>query len=160
MRGTETILENREYKKTKFEGTEEQANLFQRNKETCTPPPTERASHITEATDYHQSNGIQYYSKFAIVIQAMMFKQMLVHKLFVVRSDASRFTATIYYSLFGGNFVKIGHKCHLINSNTIFVFMNVYCILVTLPCGILGQVWYLIVSFPDLCRLSYFQATV
>ena len=32
----------------------------------------------------------------------------------------------------------------------IFVFMNVYCILRTFPCGILGQVWYLIVSFPDL----------
>ena len=26
---------------------------------------------------------------------------------------------------------------------------------VTYPCGILGQVWYLIVSLPDLCRLSY-----
>ena len=26
----------------------------------------------------------------------------------------------------------------------------------TFPCGILGQAWYLIVSFPDLCRLSYF----
>ena len=25
------------------------------------------------------------------------------------------------------------------------------------PCGILGQVWFLIVSFPDLCRLSYFH---
>ena len=24
------------------------------------------------------------------------------------------------------------------------------------PCGVLGQVWYLIVSFPDLCHLSYF----
>ena len=24
-----------------------------------------------------------------------------------------------------------------------------YCIFVTSPCGILGQVWYLIVSFPD-----------
>ena len=47
LRGTETILGNREYKKTKFEGTEEQANLFQRNKEICTPPPPERASHIT-----------------------------------------------------------------------------------------------------------------
>ena len=32
----------------------------------------------------------------------------------------------------------------------------VYCIFVTFPCGILGQVWYLIVSFPDLCLLSYF----
>ena len=27
---------------------------------------------------------------------------------------------------------------------------DVYCIFVTFPCGILGQVWYLIVSFPDL----------
>ena len=33
---------------------------------------------------------------------------------------------------------------------------DVYCIFVTLPCGIPGQVWYLIVSFPDLCRLPYF----
>ena len=32
----------------------------------------------------------------------------------------------------------------------------VYCIFVTFPCGILGQVWYQIVSFPDLCLLSYF----
>ena len=31
------------------------------------------------------------------------------------------------------------------------------CIFVTFPCGILGQVWYLIASFPDLCRLSYFN---
>ena len=28
---------------------------------------------------------------------------------------------------------------------------------VTHPCGILGQVWYLIVSFPDLCHISYFK---
>ena len=28
---------------------------------------------------------------------------------------------------------------------------------VTFPCGILGQVLYLIVSFPDLCCLSYFN---
>ena len=32
---------------------------------------------------------------------------------------------------------------------------DVYCVFVTFPFGILGQVWYLIVSFPDLCRLSY-----
>ena len=37
LRGAEAILGNREYKKTNFEGTEEQANLFKRNKETCTP---------------------------------------------------------------------------------------------------------------------------
>ena len=37
----------------------------------------------------------------------------------------------------------------------LFVLFN--CIFVTFPCGILGQVWYLIVSIPDLCRLSYFD---
>ena len=33
---------------------------------------------------------------------------------------------------------------------------DVKCIFVTFPCGILGQLWYLIVSFHDLCLLSYF----
>ena len=33
---------------------------------------------------------------------------------------------------------------------------DVYCIFVTFPFVILGQVWYLVVSFPDLCRLSFF----
>ena len=33
---------------------------------------------------------------------------------------------------------------------------DVYCIFVTFQCGIWGQVRYLIVSFPDLCHLSYF----
>ena len=36
---------------------------------------------------------------------------------------------------------------------------DVYCIFVTFPCGILGQVWYLIVLFPDLCHLSYFKCS-
>ena len=31
----------------------------------------------------------------------------------------------------------------------LFVILN--CVFVTLPCGVLGQVWYLIVSIPDLC---------
>ena len=31
----------------------------------------------------------------------------------------------------------------------------VYCSFVTFPCGNLDQVWYLIVSFPDLCLLSF-----
>ena len=36
----------------------------------------------------------------------------------------------------------------------LFVMSN--CDFVTFPCGFLGQVWYLIVFIPDLCRLSYF----
>ena len=31
------------------------------------------------------------------------------------------------------------------------------CDFVTFPCGILGQVWYLIVLIPDPCLLSYLQ---
>ena len=37
----------------------------------------------------------------------------------------------------------------------LFVILN--CVFVTFPCGVLGQVWYLIVLFPDLCGLSYFH---
>ena len=38
----------------------------------------------------------------------------------------------------------------------------VVCIVcfVTFPCGILGQAWCLIVSIPDLCRLSYFDIII
>ena len=37
---------------------------------------------------------------------------------------------------------------------------DIYCFFVTFPRGILGQVWYLIVSFPELCRLSYFSLCI
>ena len=36
------------------------------------------------------------------------------------------------------------------------VVCGVYCEFVTFPFIILGQVWYLIVSTPDLCTLTYF----
>ena len=36
-----------------------------------------------------------------------------------------------------------------------FVVLN--CVVVSFPFGILGQVWYLILSIPDLCPLSYFH---
>ena len=34
----------------------------------------------------------------------------------------------------------------------------VFLCFVTFPCSVLGQVWYLIVSIPDLCLLTYFVA--
>ena len=37
----------------------------------------------------------------------------------------------------------------------LFVMFN--CVFVTFPYGILGQVWYLMVSIPDHCHLSYFE---
>ena len=36
-------------------------------------------------------------------------------------------------------------------------FVKFNCVFVTNSCGILGLVWNLIVSIPDLCRLSYFH---
>ena len=36
-------------------------------------------------------------------------------------------------------------------------FVMFKCVFVTFPCGILGQVWYLIVSIPDHCLLSHFE---
>ena len=41
-----------------------------------------------------------------------------------------------------------------LTSLLLFVMFN--CVFVTFPCGILGQVWYFIISIPDLCCLSYF----
>ena len=40
----------------------------------------------------------------------------------------------------------------------LFVMFN--CVIANFPCGILGQVWYLIVSIPDLCHLFYYKSKV
>ena len=51
--------------------------------------------------------------------------------------------------------------CHLLGKGwPLGSCRDVYCVFVTFPCGILNQVWYLIVSFPDLCRLSYFNTSL
>ena len=40
------------------------------------------------------------------------------------------------------------------------LFVMFYCVFVTFPSGILGLVWCLIVSIPDLCRISSYFVTV
>ena len=35
--------------------------------------------------------------------------------------------------------------------------LNCNCVFVTFPCGILGQVWYLLVLIPDISHLSDFK---
>ena len=37
--------------------------------------------------------------------------------------------------------------------------MGYFGIFVNFPFGVLGQVWYLIVSIPDICLLTYFNAS-
>ena len=44
-----------------------------------------------------------------------------------------------------------------IRADLLAVVCDVYCDFVTFPFGIPGEVWYLIVSTPDLCCLSYFN---
>ena len=39
------------------------------------------------------------------------------------------------------------------------LFVMFFCDFVTFPFGILGQVWYLIVSIPDPCCLSYLECS-
>ena len=36
------------------------------------------------------------------------------------------------------------------------VYVKFSCVFLTFSCGVLGQVWYLIVSIPDLSILTYF----
>ena len=45
--------------------------------------------------------------------------------------------------------------CGLLTSWLSFVMFN--CVFVTFPCGILSQMWNLIVSIPVLCQLSNFH---
>ena len=40
------------------------------------------------------------------------------------------------------------------------LYVMFYCVFVTFPCGVLDQVWYLIVSIPDLRLLTYFNCFV
>ena len=37
------------------------------------------------------------------------------------------------------------------------LFVTFSCAFLTFPYGVLGQVWYLIVSIPDICLLPYFD---
>ena len=43
---------------------------------------------------------------------------------------------------------------------TTWLLFVVYTVSLSLSHGILGQVWYLIVSFPDLCTLTYFVLSI
>ena len=64
---------------------------------------------------------------------------------------------------FCGSFVLLScfrasvHCCLM--ATCLALVCDVYCVFVIFPCGIRGQVWYLIVSFPDLFHLSYFNKT-
>ena len=58
---------------------------------------------------------------------------------------------------------KLKHMCRIycMNKNAsiflcLFYFKYILCTVCHFPIGILGQVWYLIISIPDLSTLTYF----
>ena len=65
---------------------------------------------------------------------------------------------------FCGSFAFIVYCCLLVTcwerAGLLAFVGDVYCTFVTLLCGILGHVWFLVVSIPDLGLLSYFDYSV
>ena len=53
--------------------------------------------------------------------------------------------------------LEVGLVTCLERADLLALVGDVYCIFVTFPCGVLGRVCCLIVPFPDLCDLSYFD---
>ena len=47
-----------------------------------------------------------------------------------------------------------GKRAYLLVLLNVMFFL---CFFVIFPCGVLGQVWFLIVSIPDLCFLPYIK---
>ena len=41
-----------------------------------------------------------------------------------------------------------------------FLCVMIYCVFVAFLYGVLGQVWYLILSIPDICPLTYFRCLI
>ena len=75
---------------------------------------------------------------------------VILQSTFVLALDESFIKVQVFYDL---TCCLVVTFCEGLTSWLSFVMFN--CVFVTFPCGILGQVWYLIVSIPDLCHLSY-----
>ena len=89
----------------------------------------------------------------SIGIEYIMFHKFLISTIICVYvACVSYALASVYYCLVV-TWLEKGLTYWLLLVMLVVFF-------VTFPCGILGQVWYLIVSFPDVCRLSYFWNVV
>ena len=56
------------------------------------------------------------------------------------------------------------HRCLVVTccdrADILALVCDVNCVFVTFPCCIIGQLWYMIASIPDLCQLSYFVTVI
>ena len=64
---------------------------------------------------------------------------------------------------FTGYYAVLSFHCSLLvtcreRANQLaFLYVMFSSVFVTFPCGVLGQVWYLVVSIPDLCLLFFYS---
>ena len=67
------------------------------------------------------------------------------------------FCVCLCYTVLSVSFSLVVTCCE--NADFLALIYLIFFIFITFPYGILGQVWYLIVSIPDFCHLSYFANT-
>ena len=72
--------------------------------------------------------------------------------------DHFSYLCIVFVMLFPAHFslvVTCGGRANLL------ALLNVmfYCVFVSFPCGVMGQMWILIVSITDICLLTHFQRT-
>ena len=67
----------------------------------------------------------------------------------LLRSHAYKCTMKLVYVLPGDCSLVV--TCRQRANLLVFLYLLFSCVFYTFPCGVLGQVWYLIVSIPDIC---------
>ena len=126
--------------------------------------------YVYKHTNTHNKCG-QMYTYCQLMHGVKTFGLFFVEYIYVFKSSSKIFLLTVpkrYF--FCGSFVLFKscvclgfasvHGCLVVtcweSADLLALFVMFNCTFVTFPCGILGQVWYLIVSISDLCPLPYF----
>ena len=114
------------------------------------------------STFYHR------HSKLIILIQHGVFNSSTTRHIrtFILYINSNKFFENLILvinSKILSNFIKVGYNLDVMRQSASLVLIPIttrWCLTVScnFPIGILGQVWYLIVSTPDLCTLTYFYS--
>ena len=112
--------------------------------ETCLSPP------VTYFTDRSKTVPRWYFFCDSLAVPWGCLRFVIV--VFPVQTHLLFFTFVMHLRLFIAALWSPAGKG--LTSGLLFAMFN--CVFLTFPCGILGQMWYLNVSIPDLCRLYYF----
>ena len=83
-------------------------------------------------------------------------------KVFLLTVQRRFFCGSFLLSMLSVCYVSLSAHCCLFVTcweradHLALLYVMFYCVFVTFQCGVLGQVWCLIVSISDLCLLSYY----